>query len=79
MYYSIVQLIVDTHRKVTLKESKRESNKLTLTIIDSAIDDQSTTAENQIEVPVDFNGALVLSGAKDQLYLAHKLCYFLTF
>ena len=65
--------IADTHNKVTLKESKLEPNKLTLTIIDS----QSTNAESKIEVPVLSNGTLQLGGAKDQLCLGHQLCYFL--
>ena len=58
---------------MTLKKSKLESNKLTLTVIDS----QSNDAESEIEVPVLSNGTLQLGGVQDQLCLAHKLCYFL--
>ena len=39
---------VDINNKVTLKESNLESNRLTLTVIDS----QAATAESVIEVPV---------------------------
>ena len=63
----------DTHNKVTLIESKMESNKLTLTVIDS----QSNAAESKIEVPVLPNGKLQLGGVKDQLCLADEYCLYL--
>ena len=65
---------VDISNKVTLKESILESNKLTLTVIDS----QATTAESVIEVPVLRNGTLQIGGKKDQLCLGSPVCYFLT-
>ena len=58
---------------VTLKESNLESNKLTLTVIDSL----ATTAESSIEVPILNNGTLQLGGKKDQFCLGSPLSYFL--
>ena len=72
-------VLVDTHNKVTLKKSKLESTKLTLTVLDS----QSTDAESEIEVPVLSNGTLRLGGTldlgsvQDELCLAHPFAYFL--
>ena len=65
---------VDINDKVTLKESNLESNRLTLTVIDS----QAATAESVIEVPVLRNGTLQIGGKKDQLCLGSPICYFLT-
>ena len=63
-------------KKVTLKESNRDSNKLKLTVIDSL----ATTAESLIEVPILSDGTLQIGGKKDQLTmcLGHSVCYFLT-
>ena len=64
---------MDTDITVTLKESNLESDKLTLTVIDS----QATTAESSIEVPILSDGTLQLGGKKDQLCLGNNSCYFL--
>ena len=61
---------------MTLYESKLESNKLTLSVIDSAVDSQSTTAERKIEVPVDGNRNLQLGGV-NQLGLAGQYGFYL--
>ena len=65
---------MDTHDTVTLKETNLESNKLTLTVIDSL----SATGESSIEVPILSDGTLQIGGKKDQLCLGNSTCYFLT-
>ena len=64
---------MDTQSQVTLKKSNLASNKLELTVIDSAKDE----AESVIEVPIR-NGNLQLGGKKDQYCLGNKLCFYLT-
>ena len=59
---------------VTLKESNLESNKLTLTVIDSL----ANAAESSIEVPILSDGTLQIGGKKEQLCLANSTCYFLS-
>ena len=64
---------------MTLKESKLEANKLTLTTIDS----QSATGETIVEARVVSSKfkkgpTFRLGGTKDQFYLAHRNAYFLT-
>ena len=65
--------LLDTQSKVTLKEAKMESGKMTLTVIDS----KSKAAESVIEVPVLGDGTLQIGGKKDQLCLGDKFCFFL--
>ena len=62
-----------TQNQVTLKKSHLESNKLALTVIDSA----SNAAESVIDIPVLANGTLQIGGEKDKYCLAHNLCFFL--
>ena len=65
---------MNTLDQVTLKKSIRSSDKLTLIVIDSAEQDE---AESVIEVPIR-NENLQLGEKKDQYYLGHPLCFYLT-
>ena len=65
---------MDTHNQVTLKKVIFESNKLILTVIDSASD----AAESAVEVPVLENGSLQIGEKKDQASLAHEWGFYLT-
>ena len=64
--------LADIELKVALKESNKQSNKLTLTVIDSL----SATGESVVEVPL-YGNNVQLAGRWDQLCLGHRKCFFL--